>query len=60
MLATLQDISSEEKTALSAVSYIGCGISIVCLLVTIIVLVYYRLVVMIVCVLHKLNVVLIL
>ena len=44
-----KDISEEENTALSAVSYIGCGISIVCLLIVIIVLVYYRLVVNQVC-----------
>ena len=45
-----QDISSEERTVLSVVSYIGCGISIACLLVTIVVLLYYRLVV--ICVMH--------
>lgn len=38
-----QDISETEHTALSIVSYIGCGISIVCLLIAIIALVYYRL-----------------
>ena len=40
----LQDISQEERTALSIVSYVGCGISIVCLLAALIILVYYRLV----------------
>ena len=40
----VQDISPEENTALSVVSFIGCGISIICLLIVIIVLVYYRLV----------------
>ena len=44
-----QDISDTERTALSAVSYVGCGISIVCLLITIIALVYYRLVASYVC-----------
>ena len=39
-----QDISEEERAALSIVSYIGCGISIICLLIAIIVLAYYRLV----------------
>ena len=43
----LQDITSEESTALSIVSYIGCAISIFCLLVTIVVLVFFRLVVII-------------
>ena len=38
----VQDLSSEENTALSVVSYIGCGVSIVCLLIVIITLVYYR------------------
>ena len=45
----VQDISQEENTALSIVSYIGCGISIICLLIVIIVLVYYRLVTSQVC-----------
>ena len=44
MIMLIQDISEEENTALSVVSYIGCGISIVCLLIVIIILVYYRLV----------------
>ena len=39
-----QDISEKERAALSIVSYIGCGISIICLLIAIIVLAYYRLV----------------
>ena len=38
----VQDLSSEESAALSVVSYIGCGVSIVCLLIVIIALVYYR------------------
>ena len=46
MEIVLQDTSSEERTVLSAISYIGCGISIACLLVTIAVLLYYRLVLM--------------
>ena len=41
----------EEKTALSAVSYIGCAISIACLLITIVLLVYYRLVATFMCLL---------
>ena len=49
-VCVVQDISSEENTVLSVVSYIGCGISIVCLLIVIIVLLYYRLVVSKVCI----------
>ena len=45
----LQDIPEEERTALSIVSYIGCGISIICLVITIILLVYFRLVTILVC-----------
>ena len=42
ILLILQDISEEERTALSAVSYAGCGVSIVCLLITLVLLLYYR------------------
>ena len=55
MCIILQDISQEERTALSAVSYVGCGISIICLLITLIVLVYYRLFIIIPVYFHNAN-----
>ena len=45
----LQDIPEEESTALSIVSFIGCGISIICLVIAIILLVCFRLVTIFVC-----------
>lgn len=45
MLLVLQDISEAESKALSIVSYIGCGISMLCLVIAIIVLAFYRLVI---------------
>ncbi|XP_065909619.1 uncharacterized protein [Dysidea avara] len=36
-----KDISKEERSILSLVSYVGCGVSIICLLVAITILVYY-------------------
>ena len=45
-----------EQKALSIVSYVGCGISIVCLLFAIIILVYYRLVFNYYCALNRLSV----
>ena len=38
----LKKFSSEEREILSVISYVGCGISIVCLLLTIAVLLYYK------------------
>ena len=38
--------TSADDEALSIVSYIGCGISIICLLATIIIILLFRLVVM--------------
>ena len=43
MFNTSQDIPETEHTALSIVSYIGCGISIVCLLIAMVILILYRL-----------------
>ena len=42
LYACIQDIPSIEKTALSIVTYIGCSVSIVCLLLTLILLVVLR------------------
>ena len=39
---TTQGFSAEERKALSIISYIGCGISLICLIIAIIALLYYR------------------
>ena len=42
MLCFLQGMSETEARALSGVTYLGCGISIICLLLTLLCMVVFR------------------
>jgi len=45
-IVVVKDISEKERKILSLVSYVGCGVSIICLLIAITILKYYRLALM--------------